>query len=379
MARIHLTQLKLTSFRNYAALRMECDRRHVVLTGENGAGKTNLLEAVSFLSPGRGLRRASLDQVARAGGTGAWSVYAELEGAAGPVSIGTGLVETALGAETQRRVRINGAQARTVDELLDHSRIVWLTPAMDGLFTGPASDRRKFLDRLVLAIDPAHGRRAADFEKAMRQRNRLLSDPSLDARWLDAIEAQMVETGVALALARMELASMLAGVIVRGADPASPFPDALLAIEGSLEALAPESPAADLEDGYRERLARSRRADAAAGRTLEGPHRSDLKVTHRPKSMAAELCSTGEQKALLVGILLAHARLVADLSGFPPILLLDEIAAHLDELRRAALFDRIEALDCQAWMTGTDRDLFRALAERAQYFTVAAGRTERKG
>jgi DNA replication and repair protein RecF len=374
MARIHLTQLKLTDFRNYAWLRVDCDERHMVLTGENGAGKTNLLEAVSFLSPGRGLRRALLDTVARAGGSGAWSVYAEMEGAQGPVTIGTGLAENALGPESVRRVRINSAPAKSADELLDHCRVVWLTPAMDGLFTGPASDRRKFLDRLVLAIDPAHGRRAADFEKAMRARNRLLGEQNPDGSWLDAIEAQMVDTGVAVAMARLELVSLLTGVIIKGADPLSPFPDALLSLEGSLEKLAPDCASGDLEDGYRDRLKSSRRIDSSAGRTLEGPHRSDLKVTHRPKAMAAELCSTGEQKALLIGILLAHAKLVSDLNGFAPILLLDEVAAHLDERRRAALFDRIDALDCQAWMTGTDRSLFAAMATRAQYYAVQSGK-----
>jgi DNA replication and repair protein RecF len=378
MARVHLTRLKLTDFRNYEALRLDCDQRHVVLTGENGAGKTNILEAVSFLSPGRGMRRAALEEIARKSGPGTWTVHAEMEGTAGPVAIGTGIADTALGTETQRRVRINGAAARSADDLLEHCRILWLTPAMDGLFTGPAADRRKFLDRLVLAIDPAHGRRAADFEKAMRARNRLLADESPDGAWLDAIEAQMVEKGVAVALARVEMASLLAGVIVRAADPNSPFPDAVLSLEGSIEVLAPDGAAADLEDGYRDRLRASRRVDAAAGRTLEGPHRTDLRVTHRPKGMAAELCSTGEQKALLIGLILAHAKLVADLGGHAPVLLLDEIAAHLDERRRAALFDRIEALDCQAWMTGTDRSLFAAMAERAQYFGVRAGRAERE-
>jgi len=378
MARIHLTRLKLADFRNYTNLRLDCDRRHVALTGENGAGKTNLLEAVSFLSPGRGLRRAALEEVARQGGAGAWSVHADLEGSAGTVSIGTGITDSPHGPEMQRRVRINGAPAKSADDLLDHCRILWLTPAMDGLFTGPAADRRKFLDRLVLAVDPAHGRRAADFEKAMRARNRLLSEASPDRGWLDAIEAQLVERGVAVALARVELASLLAGAIARDADPASPFPDAGLALDGSLESLASGSTAADLEDGYRERLRSARRLDAVAGRTLEGPHRTDLMVTHRPKDMAAALCSTGEQKALLIGLMLAHARLVGDINGHAPILLLDEITAHLDERRRAALFDRIEAMDCQAWMTGTDRSLFAAMGERAQYFAVRAGNAERE-
>ncbi len=373
MTRIHLNCLKLTQFRNYGALRLDMDARHVVLTGDNGAGKTNLLEAVSFLSPGRGLRRASLETVARSGGNGTWSVHAEMEGASGPVAIGTGVMETTLGPETTRRVRINGAPAKSADELLEHARIVWLTPAMDGLFTGPATDRRKFLDRLVLAIDPAHGRRVADFEKAMRARNRLLSDGMPDAGWLDAIEAQMVETGIAVVLARKELVALLSGVIIRSAEPSSPFPDALLSLDGTLDQMASDIAALDLEDHYRERLRVGRRLDASAGRTLEGPHRSDLSVVHRPKGMAAHLCSTGEQKSLLVGLILAHAQLVGGMAGFSPVLLLDEIAAHLDEHRRSALFDRIETLDCQAFMTGTDRSLFSAMGGRAQYICVDTG------
>jgi DNA replication and repair protein RecF len=373
-ARVHLTRLKLENFRNYARLALDCDERHVVLTGENGAGKTNLLEAISYLSPGRGLRRAQHEAVARKGCDGAWSVFAELEGTVGPVSIGTGLAMTSLGLESQRRVRINGAQAKSADALLEHARVVWLTPAMDGLFTGPASDRRKFLDRLVLAVNPGHGRHVADFEKAMRARNRLLGEDAPDAAWLDAIETQLAETGTAIVVARMELVSLLSGLIVRESDPASPFPDAVLALEGTLDAMAQEAAASELEDFYKDRLVTGRRLDAVAGRTLEGPHRTDLKVMHRPKAMAAELCSTGEQKALLVGVMLAHARLVAELTGAAPILLLDEIAAHLDIGRRAALFDRIDALTCQSWMTGTDRALFEALGERAQHFDVAVGK-----
>lgn len=372
--RIHLTTLKLTDFRNFATLKLETGPEHIVLTGENGAGKTNLLEAVSFLSPGRGIRRATYDTVARQGGPGTWSVHAELEAAAGPVEIGTGLSASHLGVDTQRQTRINATKVRSGDELLDHLRVVWLTPAMDGLFTGPASERRRFVDRLVLAIDPAHGRRVSDFEKSMRARNRLLGEENPDTGWLDAIENQMSEAGVAVALARLELTSLLTGVIVRSSDPASPFPDAHLALEGALDANAADGAAAvDIENEYRDRLASQRRLDAAAGRTLEGPHRSDFRVSHRPKSMLAENCSTGEQKALLVGILLAHAQLVKDLNGHAPVMLLDEIAAHLDSDRRAALFDRIDELDCQAWMTGTDRPLFDSLGRRAQYFTVDSG------
>lgn len=371
---VYLTGLKLSCFRNYASLKLELDQRHVVLTGENGSGKTNLMEAVSFLSPGRGLRRAAYDTVGKSGTSGAWSVFVELEGAEGSVSIGTGLSETAAGVDTQRRVRINGTQVKTADELLDHSRIVWLTPAMDGLFTGPASERRKFLDRLVLAIDPGHGRRVLDFEKAMRGRNRLLAEDGSQSEWLDAVEAQMAELGTAIASARMELVSLLSTVIIRHNDPASPFPDAVLFTDGTLENSHGDMAASDLEAEYADRLRSGRWADKGAGRTLEGPHRTDLKVSHRPKAMAAAQCSTGEQKALLVGLMLAHARLTAEMNGFPPILLLDEIAAHLDAARRAALFDMIEDLNCQSFMTGTDRSLFDAMGGRGNYFDVADGK-----
>ncbi len=371
---VYLTRLKLTTFRNYETLSIGLDRRHVILTGENGAGKTNLLEAVSYLSPGRGLRRAPYDQVGHQKGSGAWSVFFDLEGASGPVGVGTGLIETATGIENQRKVRINGSAARTSDTLLEHARVAWLTPAMDGLFTGPASDRRKFVDRMVLAIDPLHGRRVTDFEKAMRSRNRLLSEDDPNRGWLDAVETQMAELGAAIAAARVELLSLLAKVIIRNNDPASPFPDAMLSLSGALETEIAEIPSSDVEMDYADRLRSGRWADKGAGRTLEGPHRSDLAVSHRPKGMAAALCSTGEQKALLVGIVLAHARLTAEINGFPPILLLDEIAAHLDVHRRAALFDMIEDLGCQSFMTGTDQALFEAIGDRGKFFTVADGK-----
>lgn len=370
---VFLRRLKLATFRNYASLALNFDERHVVLTGDNGAGKTNLMEAVSFLSPGRGLRRAAYDTVGQASGSGAWSVYAELEGAAGPVSIGTGLAETAAGVESQRRVRINSATARTIDTLLEHSRIVWLTPAMDGLFTGPAADRRKFLDRLVLAIDALHGRRVADFDKAMRWRNRLLGEERPNPDWLGAVETQMAELGTAIAAARTEMVALLTSVIVDTHEPASPFPDALISLDGVLETAHGDMAASDLEAEYADRLRDARMIDRAAGRTLEGPHRTDLKISHRPKGIAAEYCSTGEQKALLVGLLLTHARLTRDLNGFPPLLLLDEIAAHLDAARRGALFDLIETLGCQSFMTGTDRALFEMIGARGNFFDVSDG------
>lgn len=372
-SKVYLSQIKLTNFRNYETLNLNLDQRHVVLTGENGSGKTNLLEAVSFLSPGRGLRRAAYDNVGRSGSSGAWTVFCELNGPQGCMSVGTGLTQSAMGLETQRKIRINGTQVKIADELLDHSRIIWLTPLMDGLFVGPATERRKFLDRLVLAINPAHGRHVASFEKAMRGRNKLLNDDTNDMNWLDAIEAQMAELGTAIAAARVELVSLLSNEIVHNNDPNSPFPDAMLTLEGVLESAQNDMPSSDLEKEYADRLRASRWVDKGAGRTLEGPHRSDLKVSHGPKSMAAKLCSTGEQKALLVGIILAHANLTSQINGFPPILLLDEITAHLDEARRAALFDLIDRLGCQSFMTGTDQQLFNSLGERGNYLTVADG------
>lgn len=376
-AQVHISRLTLTDFRNYAAAGVALRPGAVVLTGENGAGKTNLLEAVSLLTPGRGLRRAVYDEVERLGGAGGFAVHACLEGPFGEVEIGTGTAGAAEG-ESGRKVRINGATAKSADEMLDWLRVIWLTPAMDSLFTGPAGDRRRFLDRLVLAIDPSHGRRAADYEKAMRSRNRLLSEGARDASWLSAIETQMAETGVAIAAARAELARLLAAMMEKLPDD-SPFPKALIALEGSLEAAVGSRPALDVEEEFRTALEAGRARDEAAGRTLEGPHRSELLVRHAPKDMPAASCSTGEQKALLVGIVLAHARLVGELSGSAPILLLDEIAAHFDAERRAALFDILEELNCQVFMTGTERGLFSSLSGRAQFLAVSAGSVQAAG
>lgn len=373
LAPVFLTKLKLDNFRNYSSLSIDLDNRHVVLTGKNGAGKTNLLEAISFLSPGRGLRRSPYDRVAREGTIGAWSIFAQLQGALGDVTIGTGLQQNALGVDTARRVRIDGSQVKSSDELLDHLRIMWLVPAMDGLFTGPAGDRRRYLDRLVLAVDPSHGKRVNNFEKSMRARNKLLSEDMPDPQWLDAVELQMAEHGVAIAAARVEVVSLLSKVIVKTHDHNSPFPDALVQLEGSLESMIGEVAASDLELQYSDILSGARRLDAAARRTLQGPHRTDMKVHHRPKSMPAALCSTGEQKALLVGMMLAHARLTGELHGFSPVLLLDEITAHLDKERRFALFDMIDDLGCQAWLTGTDSDLFEPLGNRANFVHVDEG------
>lgn len=370
--KIAIRRIALTAFRNYGTAALTLDGRHVVLTGENGSGKTNLLEAVSLLSPGRGLRRAVYADISLQGAESGFSIFAEIDGMEGPVEIGTGL---AAGDAASRRVRINGTDAKSTDELLDHLRILWLTPAMDGLFTGPASDRRRFLDRLVLSLDPTHGRRAADFERAMKMRNKLLEEGRYDPDWMAGIEAQMASLGVAMALARSELLMLLTRLGERG-EVGSAFPAADLHLSGFLDE-AHGLPAVDLEDRYLALLQEGRFRDQAAGRTLEGPHRADLIVTHRQKGIDASLCSTGEQKALLAGLVLSHAQLTANMTGAAPILLLDEIGAHFDARRRAALFDLIDHIGGQAFMTGTDRHLFDALGDRAENFTVTHGTISR--
>jgi DNA replication and repair protein RecF len=291
------------------------------------------------------LRRASYDDVARASGSDGFAIHAALDCMIyGDVEIGTG---TAGSGEAGRKVRIN-SNAASGDELLDYARILWVVPSMDGLFTGGASDRRRFL------------------------RNRLLSDGNNDNQWLEAIESQMAELGIAIAAARAEAMRLIAAMIER-LPAEGPFPKADCFLEGVLEQRIGVEAALDLEEDFRRTLRDGRVRDRAAGRTLDGPHRTDLIVQHRPKSMPAALCSTGEQKALLIGLILAHARLTGELSGMAPILLLDEIAAHLDTGRRAALFGILDDLGGQAFMTGTDRSLFEALEGEAQFFNVAAG------
>ncbi len=374
---LHIGRLTLTDFRNYASLALDLQPGAVVFTGDNGAGKTNLLEAISFLSPGRGMRRAAYGDVAREGGSGGFAVHAKLESGDGVVEIGTatqgGGGSTEDGEGGARRMRINGAPVRSAEAITEWLRVTWLTPAMDALFTGPAAERRRFLDRLVLSLDPQHGTRALDYEKAMRGRNRLLSDNVRDAAWFEAIETQMAETGVAIAAARVELLKLLSAMIARLPGD-SPFPQAALALEGRLERQVDHLPAVEIEEDFCRLLAQGRERDRAAGRTLDGPHRSDLLVRHAPKDMPAALCSTGEQKALLIGLVLSHARLTGEIAGTVPILLLDEVAAHLDTRRRAALFGILEELGCQSFMTGTEPGLFGALSGRAQFLTVADGK-----
>ena len=362
----YLSRLRLTHFRNYASAALDLDSRHLVLTGPNGAGKTNLLEAISLLAPDRGMRRAPFEELAAHGSDGAWAVAVTVDTAAGPADIGTGLAA----ADTARKVRINGATARTIEEISDYLRVLWLTPAMDGIFTGPASDRRRFLDRLVTTLVPGHSSTVADYEKAMRQRNRLLEDNG-DPLWLSAIEAQMAEHAAALHFARLDCLVHLEDLIEEGEE--GDFPRARIGLLPASDVAAPQSAAA-LEGALRETWEAARGADRGAGRTLSGPHRVDFDVRYAQKDMPAALGSTGEQKALLIGLILAHARLVSRMTGITPFLLLDEIAAHLDPDRRAALFAALDALDTQCFMTGTDPVLFDALGSRMQRVSVREGR-----
>ncbi|MGQ4274370.1 DNA replication/repair protein RecF [Terrihabitans sp. B22-R8] len=372
--RVALTRLKLANFRNHAALDISSGGLSVALTGPNGAGKTNILEALSMLAPGRGLRRAARTDMARQAGDGSWAVAAELEGAAGPAQLGTG---TDSGDDSGgRRFRINGANACGPGSFAEHLRFVWLTPSMDGLFGGPAGDRRRFLDRLVLAADPDHGSRVAGFERALRTRNRLLEDHATDPRWLDAVEREIAELAIAVAAARFETVQRLSAMIAETRDDAGAFPHAEIALGGWMETEIASGSALAAEDTYRARLRSLRARDRAAGRTTEGPQASDLSVRHGPKAMPAALCSTGEQKALLIGLVLAHAGLVARLQGAAPLVLLDEVAAHLDPARRQALYDTLDALGAQAWLTGADPAAFVELGERAALFRIGPGHAE---
>lgn len=369
-----IERLRLTDFRNYAYVDLVTGSNHVVLVGGNGAGKTNILEAVSFLSPGRGLRRAAFNEIGREGVGGAWAVAASLEGAHGFINIGTGVQKDAMGGlERNRRIRMDQVAVKSSDVLCDHVRVLWLTPAQDGLFTGSPANRRRFLDRLVLAIEPRHGRTVSAFEMAMRDRNRLLEEVRADSSWLDAVEASMADAAIAIAAARVEFVDCIRKLIAATYDPHSAFPHADIELDGVLEKAIAGQPALEVEDTYRVILQRGRSRDRAAGRTLEGPHRTDLIVRHGPKNIAAAKASTGEQKALLLGFILAHAELVGSMSGIMPILLLDEIAAHLDHSRREALFRSIENLGGQAWMSGTDPELFEAVGKKTRIFTVENG------
>jgi DNA replication and repair protein RecF len=372
-----IRRLALTNFRSYHAASLGVDRALVVLTGENGAGKTNLIEAISLLAPGRGLRRATLEEIAFSEGNGSWAVSAELEGMLGLATLGTGIEPAGADGDARagtRQCRIDREPVGSAAAFSDHLRVIWLIPAMDQLFNGPASERRRFLDRLVLAVDAGHTARVSALERSLRSRNRLLEEPRPDQHWLDAIEHETAELAVAVAALRAETVRRLQAELAARKDDA--FPSAGIALDGWMERLLPDHPAAEIEDRYRAVLKESRPRDAAAGRTLDGPHLTDLAVTFPRKDIAAADASTGEQKALLIGLVLAHATLVAGMTGFAPVLLLDEVVAHLDPSRRRALYDALEALGAQVFMTGADPATFAELAARAALFAVTPGRVE---
>jgi len=371
---LHVARLTLADFRNHAELNLELDARPVCLFGPNGAGKTNIIEALTMLAPGRGLRSASLIDVARAGDefrAQPWAVSARIMFDGDETVLGAGAERTPEGGV--KRVSRRDGQPATATQLAEAARMTWLTPAMDRLWSGPAGDRRRFFDRLTLARAAEHGSAAAQYERAMRERQRLLADRVFDDAWLGGLEREMSAHGAAIAAARVETMQRLQEAI--DARPEGAFPKAILALEGLLEARFERgAKSADVEEDFAELLRDVRGRDAGAGRALDGPHRSDLKARHAAKGMDADQCSTGEQKALLLGLTLAQARALADDAGAgPSLILIDEAAAHLDSIRRAALFDELLANPGQAWLTGTDQNLFEAFGIRAQLFEVREG------
>lgn len=388
----YITSLYLTNFRSYESAAMDrLPQGPVVLYGPNGAGKTNILEALSLLTPGRGLRGAKVGEIQRCylpphpnplsrgereaihrradeGGIAAWAVSAIAETPYGETKLGTGRDP----ATDKRVIRINGETAKAQSALAEYLSIVWLTPQMDRLFLDAAGTRRRFLDRLVFAFDPGHAGRVTRYENAMSQRSKILKEqPYPDPAWLDALEATMAETGVAIAAARLDFAGRLQAACDRADD--THFPRARIRISGSIDELLTRAPALEVEDLFKYQLKQTRAQDAQTGGAATGPHKSDLRAQYAAKDMPADQCSTGEQKALLIGIVLAHARLIAAEREAPPVLLLDEVAAHLDESRRAGLYELLLSLKAQAWLTGTDKNLFAALGDRAQRFEINGG------
>lgn len=368
-------RLVLTQFRNHPRLEIESRGGPVCLVGPNGAGKTNVLEALSVLGPGRGIRGAELAQMARAGADGGpFAVSALMDVAGEELRLGAGLDLS--GAAPRRVVRLDGRDAGP-GELARALRLIWLTPALDRLFAGPAGERRRFLDRLVVAADPDSAGLSITYERALKERARLLEAPRPDARWLDVVERQLAEAGTGIAAARITTVDRLQAEI--DARPEGVFPKSQLALQGQLEARLREGvPAGEVEEEFCRQLRQMRARDAAAGRTLDGPHRSDLEAVHTGAGMPAGLCSTGEQKALVTGLVLAHARRMAAAAQLGtqapnPLLLLDEAAAHFDARRRDGLAAELLQLPGQAWLTGTDLSLFEGFGDGADCYEVAPG------
>lgn len=361
----YVSSLRLHNFRCYTqAVLDELSAGLVVLHGPNGAGKTNVLEALSILAPGRGLRTAKVMEMQCHDSGDPWAVAASVQNGPASVQLGTGL-----DPKTNKRIiRIQGETAKSQSALADYLACVWLSPQMDRLFLDSSRERRRFLDRLIFAFDPGHAGRVTRYENAMRQRSKLLQEETSESSWIEGLEAQMAEAGTAIAAARLDFVQRLQ--VACGALKNNHFPAALLRAHGTLEEILQSTTALETEEMFQYQLAESRGVDMLTGGAATGPHKSDLAVWYAAKDMPADQCSTGEQKALLIGIVLAHARLIAAERGTPPILLLDEVAAHLDEDRREALYGLLQELGGQVWLTGTDESLFRAIQDKAQFFSV---------
>jgi len=367
-AMLRLTRLRLTRFRSYARAELRFDAPMVVFTGPNGAGKTNLLEAISLLGPGRGLRGVRISEVAMQGAVN-WAVSGHFDDGLDGFELGTGSVEE--GSAERRTFRLDGEKPRAQADLAERVAAVWITPQMDRLFQDSAGGRRRFLDRLAMALEPHLAREATAYESAVAGRNRLFAKGRAEAAWLASLEDAMARHGIAIAASRRALVARLNAALAGGA--AGEFPAAILALQCPAAALLDDMPALAAEDALRASWAAARPRDAAAGATLSGPHRADVLFTHAAKAMPAGLCSTGEQKALLISTVLAHAGLIADARGFAPLLLLDEVAAHLDEQRRRALFAALRALPAQSFLTGTDQDVFSPVSQNAQHWQISPG------
>ncbi len=369
----YLLDLRLSDFRNYEATSLESlNSGFVVLTGPNGAGKTNILEAISLLTPGRGIRNAKLSDIQRQDSETPWTVFTKAQTEYGEIAIGT-----AFDVQTEKRkINIQGEPAKAQTALSDYLAALWLTPQMDGLFREGIGERRRFLDRLILTHDPAHAGRVRRYENAMYQRSRLLKDKqeAADPAWLDGLESQMAETGIAIAASRLDYMDRLKYAIEKNTlDTEHIFPQAEIDLLGLIENQLNKEPALSIENNFKSMLKKARSLDAVSGGASVGPHRTDLDVTYKEKNMAASQCSTGEQKALLIGLILAHCWLVAQERGAPPLLLLDEVAAHLDESRRDSLYTLLEKLGGQVWLTGTEKSLFNSLNKKADFYEVKNG------